>query len=183
MRPVLGDYDGRWQGGYRRSRTGCIAGGVRGLTELRAGWLLLAVAACLMCACDKGPDTQPVIVDINDLAEEWNSADKKWQVAELLLLDSGKKLYKSSCAGCHLSTGEGQLTIGAPALKGSAVVTGPPDSLIRIVVSGRNSMPAFGQGKSTTELTAILSYVRNAWGNAAGDIVTVSDREVPGPQS
>lgn len=148
---------------------------------MRAGCLLLALAACLLCACDKGPDTQPVIVDINDLAGEWNSANKTWQVDELFLLDSGKKQYKSSCAGCHLSTGEGQLTIGAPALKGSAVVTGPLDGLVRVVMNGRNSMPAFGKGKSKAELAAILSYVRNAWGNAAGELVLISDMEVPGP--
>jgi len=145
------------------------------------GSVLLVLAASFLCACDKHPDTQPVIIDVNELAAEWNTTDKTWQAEELFLLDSGKNLYQRNCAGCHLSTGEGQLTIGAPALNGSAAVTGPLDSLIRIVMNGRNSMPAFGGGKSKSELAAILSYVRNAWGNAAGELVMVSDMGAPDP--
>ena len=143
--------------------------------------LLFGLAAILLHGCDRGHGPQPVIVSIEELAAEWNRAGKTWQVDELLLLDSGRNLYQRNCAGCHLSSGAGQLTIGAPALQGSAVVTGPQAGLIHVVMNGRNSMPAFGRGKSKAELAAILSYVRNAWGNTAGDVVMVSAMETPGP--
>lgn len=154
---------------------------VCGLPVSSPGGLLPVLAALLVCACGESSAPPPAIVDVNDLAVEWNRTDKTWQVDELLMLDSGKNLYQRTCAGCHLSTGAGQLTIGAPALKGSAVVTGPQDELIRVVVNGRNTMPAFGAAKSKIELAAILSYVRNAWGNAAGDLISVPDMDALAP--
>ena len=60
----------------------------------------------------------------------------------------------------------------APPLAGSPRVTGPPDGLIDIVLRGRDEDPAFPSmpplaALPDDQLAAILTYVRQAWGNAA----------------
>ena len=107
-------------------------------------------------------------------AQVWNTADKTWDAEELEILEGGKSLYRGRCAGCHQLMGTGSTTIGAPALKGSAIARGSADILITTVLFGRNSMPAFRMSLDDAGLAMILSYVRNAWGNDMQDVVQVS---------
>jgi hypothetical protein len=56
-----------------------------------------------------------------------------------------------------------------------ATVTGSPDALIDIVLQGRDVDPSFPSmpplaGLPDDQLAAILSYVRQAWGNDASAI-------------
>ncbi|MEN8206808.1 MAG: cytochrome c [Pseudomonadota bacterium] len=129
-----------------------------------------ALSVILLCACDKG-SAPPAKVDIELAAKTWNTAQRTWSEPDLYLLEKGRSLYQKNCAACHLSSGEGQQTIGAPALKGSVVATGPAEALITTVLNGRNSMPAFGHAVDDVDLAAILSYVRNAWGNNAAEVI------------
>lgn len=64
-----------------------------------------------------------------------------------------------------------------PALKGSAIATGPAEGHIHIVYQGKpgTSMAAFGKQLSPVDLAAIITYERNAWGNNVGDMVTPKD--------
>ena len=136
----------------------------------------LAVVAAMLfqCSCDKAAETPAEPVDLVVAAQTWNTVDKTWGDEELHQLVNGRILYKKRCAGCHLSSGEGQLTLGAPALKNSAVATGTTELLITTVLSGRGSMPAFRRSMTDADLAAILSYVGNAWGNSRGDVITAS---------
>ena len=61
-----------------------------------------------------------------------------------------------------------------PALKGSAIAVGPAEGHIDIVYNGKpgTSMAAFGKQLSPVDLAAIITYERNAWGNAMNDMVT-----------
>ncbi len=90
----------------------------------------------------------------------------------------GERGYGTHCAQCHGERGEG--VPGAyPALAGNRAVTmDPPVNLVRIVAHGAFTpqttgnprpfgMPPFAQTLDDAELAAILSYVRNAWGNRA----------------
>jgi cytochrome c oxidase subunit 2 len=88
----------------------------------------------------------------------------------------GEKAYNTSCAACHQPTGEG-LPPMFPALKGSAIATGPAADHINIVVNGKpgTSMAAFGKQLSEVDIAAIITYERNAWGNKVGDMVTPKD--------
>ncbi len=93
----------------------------------------------------------------------------------------GKNVYSINCSTCHLPTGAGS-PITAPPLAGSSVVLTPdPASMINIVLRGPilpnqppseayqhrkwQRMPAFGDKLSDEDAAALLSYVRNAWGN------------------
>jgi mono/diheme cytochrome c family protein len=93
----------------------------------------------------------------------------------------GAKIYEQSCADCHGAKGEGEA--GAfPALAGNRAVTMPVSAnAIRAVLSGGYvpatagnprpyGMPPFSHVLSDSDIAAVLSYVRNAWGNEAAPI-------------
>lgn len=136
---------------------------------------VLILVIIMLSACGEAPDTTPPVFDADAAAAEWNSVSKTWTEEELQLLDRGKRLYTGRCAGCHLGSGEGQLVVGAPALRGSAMVKGDMGPYINLVLKGRSAMPGFARSLQDDELAAILSYERNAWGNARGDLVSPED--------
>lgn len=121
--------------------------------------------------CSDASKTDAAVFDPVDAARVWNTADKTWALEELKVLEGGKNLYMGRCSGCHQQTGAGSTTIGAPALKGSAVAKGAADILIRTVLFGRGTMPAFRNSLDDARLAMILSYIRNAWGNDMQDVV------------
>lgn len=91
------------------------------------------------------------------------------------LMQLGEATYMAYCAACHQSTGLG-LPPTFPALKGSAVATqGPVTEHISLVLNGKGMMPPFGKQLSLKEISAVITYERNAWGNDTGDLVQSSD--------
>jgi mono/diheme cytochrome c family protein len=90
--------------------------------------------------------------------------------ATAALVEQGRSAY-ALCAACHQADGRG-LPALAPSLVGTTTVIGPPDTLIDIVLHGRDEDPAYPNmpplaGLPDEHLAAILTYVRQAWGNAA----------------
>jgi len=128
----------------------------------------------LAAGCSDVSNTDTAPFDPVKAAQTWNTADKTWDAEALEILESGKILYRGRCAGCHQLSGAGSTTIGAPALKGSAVARGSTGILIRTMLFGRGSMPAFRNSLDDAGLASILSYVRNAWGNNMQEVVPVS---------
>ena len=88
------------------------------------------------------------------------------------LMDHGKAVYDQQCAACHQSDGSG-LSPAFPALAGSPVATGALDDNIDVVLNGREgtAMQAWGSALSPSDIAAAVTYTRNAFGNAAGDVV------------
>jgi mono/diheme cytochrome c family protein len=90
----------------------------------------------------------------------------------------GAKIYMDECAGCHTSNGKGVAGL-FPSLSGSPVVQqDDPTTLLHVVLRGARSvatdraptaaaMPAFGWLLKDDEVAAVVTYIRNAWGNAA----------------
>jgi len=107
----------------------------------------------------------------------WDAA--AWSPEQIQRLEAGRRLYMQRCAACHQPSGKGQAALGAPALQGSAVVTGPVALHIRIVLNGRGNgaMPAFGTALDTRAIADIISYERNAWGNSDPQLITAIDVE------
>ena len=102
------------------------------------------------------------------------------------LTKNGAKVY-SKCAGCHLADGKGD---GAnfPPLANSEWVTGDTQALAMIILNGvqgeievagkvwNGNMP--GQMPlNAVELASVMTYIRNSFGNEAGDIVSVAQAE------
>jgi len=135
-----------------------------------AVFFLLAITGC-----DSGNAPGYASFDAAAAAARWDREDRAWNEAELRVLENGRFLYRRNCAGCHLLSGDGQATLGAPPLKGSAVVKGPVAAHIDIALRGRSIMPPFANVLSDEQLAAVLSYQRNEWGNNSGKIVGITE--------
>jgi mono/diheme cytochrome c family protein len=94
---------------------------------------------------------------------------------------AGAAIYKDSCAACHRDSGEGEVKL-FPRLAGSAQVqSDDPTTLARVVLHGTRAvstsgaptapaMPSFDWRLDDTQVAAVLTYIRNTWGNAAGSV-------------
>lgn len=94
----------------------------------------------------------------------------------------GRKLFTDrGCVGCHQLNGQG-LAGQFPPLAGSDWVHGSPERLSRIVLHGlqgpvkvrgetyNNVMPGFGPILDDQQAAAVLTFVRQEWGNKAAPI-------------
>jgi cytochrome c oxidase subunit 2 len=92
------------------------------------------------------------------------------------LMTEGKKVYDIHCVACHQANGGG-LPPMFPALKGSKVATLKENIPVHIsnIINGKNTMPAFGKQLSMSEIAAVVTYERNAWGNNTGDMIQAKD--------
>jgi mono/diheme cytochrome c family protein len=95
----------------------------------------------------------------------------------------GAKLYSAKCNGCHGADAKGD---GAnyPSLAGSKRVLGPTEGFAMVILNGIQGpissgktygagiMPPQGAGMSAEDLAGLMTYVRNNFGNTAGDVVT-----------
>ena len=116
-----------------------------------------------------------------DTPKHLTGADKK-------IYKLGSKIYQreAHCATCHLQHGKGSPNVYPP-LAGSPWVTGSEDRLIKMAlhgvwgkmtVNGKTYDPARGVPPMTAfknllnddELAAVLTFVRNTWGNQASTI-------------
>lgn len=102
-------------------------------------------------------------------AAEAAAGERTFTLAELM--GRGEKVYATNCAVCHQATGLGLPGVFPP-LKGSPVATGPLPAHLEVVLKGRSgtAMPGFGQ-LGDADIAAVLTYERNAWDNATGDVV------------
>ena len=96
-----------------------------------------------------------------------NSADREWTKDELMV--KGETVYKTNCAACHQLDGQGMPPV-FPALAGSAIaIDADPTAHIDIVLNGAagTAMAAYQDILNDVDLAAVITYERNAWGNAA----------------
>ncbi len=103
---------------------------------------------------------------------------------ELFVL--GKEIYAKEgfCGTCHQENGGGLVASGFPPLRNTPWVTGSPERLVKLVLNGLlgpitvNGQEYPGQVPMTpfqgmlndTEVAAVLTYVRNSFGNKASPI-------------
>jgi cytochrome c oxidase subunit II len=99
-------------------------------------------------------------------------SDREWTIDELMT--RGQEVYQANCAACHMAAGQG-IPGTFPALDGSALVKGPAEGHIDIVLHGKNLMPAFGEQLTDADLAAVITFERNAWSNQTGDMVQPAD--------
>jgi mono/diheme cytochrome c family protein len=103
----------------------------------------------------------------------------------------GRAVFEVNCALCHNSDGAGKPG-QAPSMVGSEWVLGSANRLIRIPQNGLSgpiplkgevwsqapSMAAMGAGLSDDDLAAVLSFIRQSWGNKAPPITPEQVRAV-----
>ena len=93
------------------------------------------------------------------------------------LMTMGEKVYMSACVACHQASGEGMAPV-FPALKDSPIAKGDIGVHIDMVLNGSKKNPAmaaFGGQLTKTQIAAVVTYERNAWGNNTGDLVQPAD--------
>ena len=93
------------------------------------------------------------------------------------LTAKGEKVYNTTCAACHQPTGAG-LPPAFPSLIGSPIIKGDVSAHIDMVLNGSKKNPtmaAFRASLSKTDIAAVITFERNAWGNNSGDIVQPAD--------
>ena len=96
-------------------------------------------------------------------------------------LSRGKAVYENICGLCHNNDGAGKPG-QAPPFAGSEWALGNPNHMIRIPLAGlagpveikgqqwNLAMPAMGAALSDDDLAAVLTYIRQSWGNKASAI-------------
>jgi cytochrome c oxidase subunit 2 len=92
------------------------------------------------------------------------------------LMANGQKVYMAKCAACHMPNGEGLPGV-FPAIKGSAIALNDQPKHIDILINGvtGSAMQSFAKQLTLSEIAAVVTYQRNAWGNNTGDIVQAKD--------
>ncbi len=95
--------------------------------------------------------------------------NKVWTLADLTA--RGEKVYNANCAACHQANGKG----GGPikALDASPIVLdADKNKQLQIVLHGQpnTAMPSWKQ-LSDTELAAVITFTKNHWSNATGQLV------------
>ena len=113
---------------------------------------------------------------------------------DLELLMAGQEIYERDgyCATCHQPDGQGLTASGFPPLAGSKWVTGSEERLIKLTTKGimgpievkgkkypgQVPMTPFGKLLNEEETAAVLTYVRNTFGNKASAISPEQVKEV-----
>jgi mono/diheme cytochrome c family protein len=140
--------------------------------SFRGHWLTVFIFAGLAMGCSERKDPLSELTP----EERWARPEITWTAEQLQQLDKGYQAYRGMCAACHLTDGQGQALVGAPALNKNPLVTSSDKAdVIKLVLSGRNTMPSF-KSLNDDQLADILSYVRNAWDNRSND--TLSAKQV-----
>jgi mono/diheme cytochrome c family protein len=94
------------------------------------------------------------------------------------ILKQGAQLYRKHCAECHGATGEGNPPSYPPLAGNRSLTVHSAINPIRMVLHGGYppstsgnprpfGMPPFGPAMNDAEVAAVVSYMRNAWGNQA----------------
>ena len=145
-----------------------------------------AMVGYLRAISDTKPDPQPVSEERT--TDRLEAADDPTTVKLKAAADlsDGEVLYLNNCNACHMPDGRGAPGV-FPALAGNSLVTAPTTKgLTDVILHGaempstakrpeRLAMPAFGDRLSDTDVAALETFLRSAWGNAAP---SVSDTDV-----
>jgi len=97
----------------------------------------------------------------------------------------GAMTFLNNCAACHRSTGKGYAETFPQLAQSATVHSEDPASLIHIVLKGaqmpgtaaaptRYAMPGFDERLTDKEVAAVVTFIRQGWGNQAG-AVSASD--------
>lgn len=117
--------------------------------------------------------------------------------ADTAKMKSGAAIYQDACAACHTASGAGIAELFPPLRQNSIVQQDNPATLIRLLLVGSQAaatdakptgpaMPPFDWRLNDDQAAAVLTYIRNSWGNAAPDVkasdIATLRKQFAGPQ-
>jgi cytochrome c oxidase subunit 2 len=118
--------------------------------------------------------SEQVVIQQQAKAEEQRLLSMNMTMDEAM--DLGEKVYNANCAACHMPNGEGLPGV-FPALKGSQIAVADQPKHIYIMLNGvtGSAMQSYAKQLTMSEIAAVVTYERNAWGNDTGDLVQAKD--------
>ena len=131
-------------------------------------------------------DLQAIAVYLQSLPARAVAAAPDEAFHDKALFDQGEKIYAQQCASCHRQDGSGVAGIYPPLDRNASVTEPVGVNATRVVLLGGfspgtaanprpYSMPPFAQQLSDAEVSAVVSYIRQAWSNHAS---AVQERDV-----
>jgi cytochrome c oxidase subunit 2 len=110
---------------------------------------------------------------IKEAAARADDPGKVWELAPLVA--RGEQVYTANCQVCHQASGKGGGAI-KPLDASPTVLDADKTKQIHVVLNGQNNgaMPSWKQ-LSDTELAAVITFTKNHWSNATGQIVQPSE--------
>lgn len=134
-----------------------------------------SVAACLLtllgtCVASAATQHQPSSTNAGE--------PQKPMLEQQSLMHAGQAIYVDNCSACHSKAGTGLPGLFPPLKANPIVQAADATAPIRLVLAGGKgaatdhvptgtAMPAFGWKLSDAEIVAVITYIRNSWGNAA----------------
>ncbi|MEI2414581.1 cytochrome c [Orrella sp. JC864] len=105
------------------------------------------------------------------------------------VMEQGARLYTQYCAQCHQDDGRGVAQAWPPLAGNLTVTAAEPVNAIRLVLSGGfapstalqpqpHGMPPFAHVLTDADIAAVVTYIRNSWGNQAGAVTLPQVRRV-----
>jgi mono/diheme cytochrome c family protein len=125
--------------------------------------LLVALAGLLVCSLSAEAQKKP-------------APKQKAAAAPTALIAQGKTVYTETCLSCHQADGGGVDGLNPPLIKTSYVL-GDKTRIVKVVLNGlqgvdidgeeyNNAMPSY-DFLTDQQIAAVLTYVRNSFGNKA----------------
>jgi mono/diheme cytochrome c family protein len=123
-------------------------------------------------------DLKAIAVYLKDQPAKGESGTQSGVKADEKVMKMGAAIYADECSGCHGADGKGAAGL-FPSLNGAPVVQqNDATSLLHVVLRGARSaatagaptgaaMPQFAWVLTDDQVAAVVSYIRNAWGNSA----------------
>jgi len=94
-------------------------------------------------------------------------------------IERGKEVYNVHCITCHMEKGEGVEGVFPPVAKADYLMADKPRSIKQIIQGATGEMTVNGKTYSgempavdltDEQVSDVLNYVRNSWGNKGGAI-------------
>jgi mono/diheme cytochrome c family protein len=130
------------------------------------------------------PDALAIGVYLKSLPDTPPSLRARAEPPGEATLARGRKIYEDSCVQCHKADGAGVAPDWPPLAGNVSVVAPTPVNAIRMVLDGGfapatasnprpHGMPPFAQRLNDNDIAAVVSYVRNSWGNQGGVVTSL----------
>jgi mono/diheme cytochrome c family protein len=125
-------------------------------------------------------DAQAIAVYLKSLPAPAGGSDAP-RSPSAAAMQVGGKIYEQHCVQCHQASGKGSGQAWPPLAGNISVTATSSRNAIRVVLEGGfapataanpqpHGMPPFGPALSDNDVAAVVTYIRNSWGNAAGDV-------------
>jgi len=110
---------------------------------------------------------------VKEAAAKADDPSKVWELAPLVA--RGEQVYSANCQVCHQANGQGGGNI-KPLDASPTVLDADKTKQIHVVLNGQGggAMPSWKQ-LSDTEIAAVVTFTKNHWSNATGQIVQPSE--------